>query len=474
MKALVYTLLLILIVLGIYYYYETQKKADELAAKKQQEEEQIKADQKLQEEEQAEADQKQKEDQDIAAQKLQDEQTKAALRLQKAADELARREQIVAELKNYVDSLNILKSSITEGGTPVVTVHINDVATKDGGMLLIPSGLSITYKGIDGDYLLFEYDDDNFSVSLKRHEQGLSIATRKDKKPLFDGVTEADLIHPNGEVPVGSEDLVIIKATYGTHSVERDITNLIKSKVNNGRLNISVNPAEIGGDPVAGQVKTFYIKYIYQGMIVEKSYKDFDQVSEPTLPTTNVVISPPVISRQFMPPSPLPAQTNWTWITSDGQTFNNVIVTKVEADCVTILHHDGGARIEIAKLPADIQQKLNYDPLLAAEATAKRSVEDQVSKTAMEQEKQNKIQEQVEYANQADQGRAAINVATKEADALGRVDQARQQLLWYKADLQAAERSSNGEIGSNNKSIRISKDEAGIKACQAIIDSGGY
>jgi hypothetical protein len=78
-------------------------------------------------------------------------------------------------------------------------------------------------------------------------------------------------------------------------------------------------------------------------------------------------------AKVFVPPNPLPAQTAWIWTTSDGRTFRNVVVEKVEADRVTIFHDQGSAVVDIALLPDEIQGKLNYDSQLAAQASAARS-----------------------------------------------------------------------------------------------------
>jgi hypothetical protein len=74
----------------------------------------------------------------------------------------------------------------------------------------------------------------------------------------------------------------------------------------------------------------------------------------------------------WSPPAAIPAQAHWNWTTSDGKTYQDVRITKVEADCVTILDADGGARISISTLPPGIQQQLNYDAAAAAQASARR------------------------------------------------------------------------------------------------------
>jgi hypothetical protein len=102
-------------------------------------------------------------------------------------------------------------------------------------------------------------------------------------------------------------------------------------------------------------------------------------------------VAPPSVAApaepSFTPPNPLPAQPNWTWTTRTGRTYNDVVIQKVEADCVTILDRDGGARLIISDLPEDLQKQLNYDERLAAEASARRGDDDQASASYMEQER---------------------------------------------------------------------------------------
>ena len=75
--------------------------------------------------------------------------------------------------------------------------------------------------------------------------------------------------------------LVVLKATYGADETQHDVKDLVKSKVQNGRLNFSAESGELGGDPIVGKVKTFYIKYSSNGKVVEKSFKEGEYVSLP-------------------------------------------------------------------------------------------------------------------------------------------------------------------------------------------------
>ena len=74
------------------------------------------------------------------------------------------------------------------------------------------------------------------------------------------------------------------------------------------------------------------------------------------------------------------------WTSSDGVVYKDVKIVKIEADCVTVLDSDGGARIELAKLPAEVQKKLGYDLTAASNAAAKRAVEDKANDVALQKE----------------------------------------------------------------------------------------
>jgi hypothetical protein len=60
------------------------------------------------------------------------------------------------------------------------------------------------------------------------------------------------------------------------------------------------------------------------------------------------------------------------WTTTSGTTYHDVKIVKIEADYVTIQDSDGGAKIDISKLPPDIQKTLNYDPVKAKAAMEAR------------------------------------------------------------------------------------------------------
>ena len=95
--------------------------------------------------------------------------------------------------------------------------------------------------------------------------------------------SQAEIDKPAEELPseASASGLVVLKATYGADETQRDVKDLVKSKVQNGRLDFHVESGELAGDPVFGKVKTFYIKYSSDGKVVEKSFKEGENVSLP-------------------------------------------------------------------------------------------------------------------------------------------------------------------------------------------------
>jgi hypothetical protein len=89
----------------------------------------------------------------------------------------------------------------------------------------------------------------------------------------------------------------------------------------------------------------------------------------PPAPALPVSVTPSPLAI-WKPPAVLPSQPNWTWTTSSGKTYENVVVTTIKPDSVSITHSTGMATIDISTLPQDIQKQLNYDPVAAMAAQA--------------------------------------------------------------------------------------------------------
>jgi hypothetical protein len=74
-------------------------------------------------------------------------------------------------------------------------------------------------------------------------------------------------------------------------------------------------------------------------------------------------------------------------LTINGQTYKNVEIGTVSGSRVTIFYDGGGERVAISNLPADLQQRLHYDPALArsqdaAAAQKKAAINERLEKEA--------------------------------------------------------------------------------------------
>jgi hypothetical protein len=94
--------------------------------------------------------------------------------------------------------------------------------------------------------------------------------------------------------------------------------------------------------------------------------------------------------------------------TVNGKTYQDVKVILVEPDAVTIMDSDGGARISLADMPADLQKKYGYDPVSAIAAAAKRQADEAASDQALQVEK---------IKTEAAQAQQAAGMAQAQADA---------------------------------------------------------
>jgi len=71
------------------------------------------------------------------------------------------------------------------------------------------------------------------------------------------------------------------------------------------------------------------------------------------------------------------------WTTLDGKVYVKVTVVKTEPDAVTILYRDGGALVPLTNLPADLQQRFQYDPEKARAAADERAKDEAESAVAL-------------------------------------------------------------------------------------------
>jgi hypothetical protein len=177
--------------------------------------------------------------------------------------------------------ITVMQGSATEA------LRINGQSARPGSVIVSPAGYSVRYTGHDGDYFSFTYDEDAFTLTFKKPYAGLSLITMRAKQPLADGFKVGQPLPgvPSDSFsagrPTSSRGLLVLNATYGADQTQREVKDLVKSKIQNGRLNFRASNTELGGDPIFGRVKTFYIKYISNGRMVEKSFREGEHVSLP-------------------------------------------------------------------------------------------------------------------------------------------------------------------------------------------------
>ncbi len=75
--------------------------------------------------------------------------------------------------------------------------------------------------------------------------------------------------------------LHINNAIYGKNGRGMNVTNKLRSMIQNNTLNIKVNNGNMGGDPNVGADKYLAVKYTYQGRAMSKVVKEGDRLQLP-------------------------------------------------------------------------------------------------------------------------------------------------------------------------------------------------
>ena len=85
------------------------------------------------------------------------------------------------------------------------------------------------------------------------------------------------------EVPAQAQGrmLHINNAIYGKNGRGMNVTNKLRSMIQNNTLNIKVNNSNMGGDPNVGADKYLAVKYTYQGRTMSKVVKEGDRLQLP-------------------------------------------------------------------------------------------------------------------------------------------------------------------------------------------------
>jgi hypothetical protein len=112
-----------------------------------------------------------------------------------------------------------------------------------------------------------------------------------------------------------------------------------------------------------------------------------------TFPISNL---PPNIQKKVLADN----TTSTLWTTVDGKIYRNIKIIKNDETSVTILNDEGGAVIQLANLPGDIQKQFNYDPV-------------RIQREEQQKEADQKAELAAEYKSEKKQVEANIKSLTK-------------------------------------------------------------
>ncbi|MBI5304629.1 MAG: DUF3395 domain-containing protein [Chloroflexi bacterium] len=81
--------------------------------------------------------------------------------------------------------------------------------------------------------------------------------------------------------PSAKSDLAILSAKYGANNGWMDVAPVLRAKIKDGKLQISVTNEELGGDPTPGVVKKLEVTYVYRGQTYSKTIPETEMLSLP-------------------------------------------------------------------------------------------------------------------------------------------------------------------------------------------------
>jgi hypothetical protein len=132
------------------------------------------------------------------------------------------------------------------------------------------------------------------------------------------------------------------------------------------------------------------------------------------------------------------------WQTVDGQSFRSVQVLSHDDGFVTIICADGGARIMLSELPADLRKRFSFDPTRAAACVAKTEESDEHDQKALSDEQQKarlqqQAQAQVDAAAAASAPAPPVGVT---ANAAARINEDQMQISDLQGELERDQASA--------------------------------
>ena len=192
--------------------------------------------------------------------------------------------------------------------------------------------------------------------------------------------------------------LTIIKADYAGGDVHRDVTALLATKVQGGRLVLRVGNNTLGGvDPCFGKVKNLTVQYRNENGLFTVTAREGDNLelpspqailisplaeipTNPAMPSATVVpatVSENASSNHVLTPAaqaPVPQITlplaGQEFTILDGDKYTNVTVRKIEPDGLVVADSDGVRKLKFKNLPSDVGTKYGYDSARASQYQA--------------------------------------------------------------------------------------------------------
>jgi hypothetical protein len=104
----------------------------------------------------------------------------------------------------------------------------------------------------------------------KLQEQGASAPLKgtqaNDSQDILSKDTSAESKHTSTSTKPATEgDLIIRNATYGAEGHRKNVTDILKTKMSGGKLEICATNGELGGDPAPLTEKELRVDYTYRG-----------------------------------------------------------------------------------------------------------------------------------------------------------------------------------------------------------------
>ncbi|MBP8963203.1 MAG: hypothetical protein KBG39_09690 [Opitutaceae bacterium] len=237
---------------------------------------------------------------------------KRAELMEAAAAEQVRRESLVSDLRDAVDSLDIRGERETSEGPRYL---IDGKVYKPGDALRSSLGYTYFIDSKSGDNYIFTYKDESVEAVLKRPANGISLVSAKQLTELAPGVDAGPLnllvkkvgsnpsqptqhrVTPQPRTPTyvqerqeevyseqpvySSGSIRLISAVYGAKDRNRDVTSTVAGFLRNGRGSFRVGNDVFGGDPYFGEVKTLTVRYSQSGRLIVREFREGSQASVP-------------------------------------------------------------------------------------------------------------------------------------------------------------------------------------------------